>query len=176
MPDGGPIAAVSGSCSAATLEQIGFVARDWPTLQIDPLLIGEGRNCVEAAIEWATPHIGRTPFLIYASAPPDRVAAVQATLGRDNVGELIEGTLADLSAMLVERGITRLIVAGGETSGAVVRRLSVERLRVGAEISPGVPWMEVEGARTLHLALKSGNFGGPDFFARAASTSERNQT
>lgn len=167
----GPIAAVSGSCSAATLEQIAVVARDWPTLQIDPLQIGDGKSCIDAAVEWAAPHIGRVPFLIYASAPPGLVAAVQATLGKDNAGALIENVLAEISAQLVARGITRLIVAGGETSGAVVRRLDVERLRVGTEIASGVPWMEVEGTPTLHLALKSGNFGGTDFFARAASTS-----
>jgi uncharacterized protein YgbK (DUF1537 family) len=172
LPASGPVAAVSGSCSAATLEQISVAARHWPTFQIDPLLLGDGSICIDAAIEWASPHVGRTPFVIYASALPEQVMKVQAKLGRLDAGDLIERSLAEVSARLVARGISRLIVAGGETSGAVVRRLGVQRMQVGAEICPGVPWMSVTGQRTLHLALKSGNFGGADFFLRAASMAE----
>ena len=96
------------------------------------------------------------------------MAALQAKIGRDAAGALIEDALAIVAAGLVERGVRRMVVAGGETSGAVVSRLGVRRLRIGAEIDPGVPWTYAEGAGpALKLALKSGNFGGRDFFTRA---------
>ncbi|MBY0339212.1 MAG: hypothetical protein K2X11_21545, partial [Acetobacteraceae bacterium] len=95
-------------------------------------------------------------------------AALQAKLGRDEAGALVEDTMARVAAELVARGVRRLVVAGGETSGAVVQRLGVTRLRIGSEIDPGVPWTFAEGGPVpLHLALKSGNFGARDFFLKA---------
>ena len=120
------------------------------------------------ALDWAKPQLGTVPVVIAASAPPDKVAALQAALGRDAAGALIEDALARIAAGLVEAGVRRMVVAGGETSGSVVSRLGVQRLRIGAEIDPGVPWTYAEGAGpTMLLALKSGNFGGRDFFAGA---------
>jgi uncharacterized protein YgbK (DUF1537 family) len=107
------------------------------------------------------------PVLVYASAPPEDVAAVQAKLGRERAGALVEETLADIAAGLVAAGVRRLVVAGGETSGAVVQRLGVSTLRIGRQIDPGVPWTFSLGEPRLALALKSGNFGGADFFAKA---------
>jgi uncharacterized protein YgbK (DUF1537 family) len=96
------------------------------------------------------------------------VAALQARLGRDAAGALVEHTLAGVAEGLVARSVRRLVVAGGETSGAVVTRLGVRSLRIGAEIDPGVPWTYAEGrGAPLLLALKSGNFGAPDFFVKA---------
>ena len=106
-------------------------------------------------------------MLIYASAPPAEVAAAQAALGRERAGALIEEALAAIARGLVEAGVRRLVVAGGETSGAVVQALDVRALRIGPQIDPGVPSTVSIGARPLALALKSGNFGGVDFFAKA---------
>ena len=106
------------------------------------------------------------PPALAASAPPDKVAALQAKLGRDAAGALVEHALAEVAEYMVRQGVKRLVVAGGETSGAVVSRLGVTSLRIGREIDPGVPWTYAEPAG-LHMALKSGNFGTRDFFLKA---------
>jgi uncharacterized protein YgbK (DUF1537 family) len=107
--------------------------------------------------------------LIAASAPPDRVAATQAALGgADKASAVLEEATAQIAAGLVARGVRRMVVAGGETSGAAVTRLGVSRLRIGAEIDPGVPWTHASGdGPDMLLALKSGNFGAPNFFVKA---------
>ena len=99
---------------------------------------------------------------------------MQATLGREAAGALVEHAMAAIAAGLVARGVKRLVVAGGETSGAVAQRLGVTSLRIGAEIDPGVPWTFAESRSAggaaptaIHLALKSGNFGARDFFLKA---------
>ena len=107
------------------------------------------------------------PVLIYSTATPDDVQAVQSKLGRMNAGEIVENTLADIARALPALGFTRIIVAGGETSGAVVNALDVQALTIGPEIDPGVPWTRSLGGVDLALALKSGNFGAPDFFLKA---------
>lgn len=164
----GPAAVIAGSCSRATLEQIAVARKRLPTLELDPLAKPEVAALAREAIEWAGDKLGRAPIVIAASAPAEKVAALQATLGRDEAGALVERVLADVAANLVARGVRRLVVAGGETSGAVVSRLGVRSLRIGAEIDPGVPWTlaERDGPPML-LALKSGNFGAPDFFLKA---------
>jgi uncharacterized protein YgbK (DUF1537 family) len=112
-------------------------------------------------------HLASGPVLIYASAPPEEVARTQEKLGRERAGAMIERALAEIAARLVAAGVRRLIVAGGETAGAVVQRLGVKALRIGPQIDPGVPWTATVGEPVLALALKSGNFGAPDFFTRA---------
>jgi uncharacterized protein YgbK (DUF1537 family) len=92
---------------------------------------------------------------------------VQAALGREKAGALIEETLAKIAQRLVAGGLRKLVIAGGETSGAIVQRLGVSALRIGPQIDPGVPWTVSIGSPRLALALKSGNFGGPDFFTKA---------
>ena len=129
--------------------------------------MAEGRTSVADALAWAKPKLTAGPVLIYASAPPEDVAAIQAKLGRERAGELVEQTLAEIAAGLVAAGVRRLVVAGGETSGAVVQRLGVTALRIGPQIDPGVPWTFSLGEPRLALALKSGNFGGADFFTKA---------
>jgi uncharacterized protein YgbK (DUF1537 family) len=114
----------------------------------------------------ATQAGGQTP-LVYASAAPEAVRAIQQQLGRDEAGALVERTLADVAATLRASGTRRFVVAGGETAGAVVQALDVRALRIGPQIDPGVPWTETLEAEPVALALKSGNFGSPDFFARA---------
>ena len=107
------------------------------------------------------------PFLVYSSADPAEVAEVQKKLGRDRAGLLVEEAMGLIAAEIVKRGVKRLVVAGGETSGAVVKSLGVAAIRIGREIDPGVPWCKTIGDVNLSLALKSGNFGNEDFFTRA---------
>jgi uncharacterized protein YgbK (DUF1537 family) len=140
-----------------------------PVFDIDPLDLAAGRDVVSDALAWAAPRLGAEPILVSASAPPDRVRAAQETLGRERAGSLVEDALAAVARGLVECGARRLVVAGGETSGAVVNALGVRALRIGRQIDPGVPWTASLGGAgpPLALALKSGNFGKPDFFLRA---------
>jgi uncharacterized protein YgbK (DUF1537 family) len=137
-----------------------------PAFAIDPRALARGDAVADAAIAWASERFADEPVLVYASAAPDTLRSVQAELGAAQAGELVERCLAQIAHALVERGVQRLVVAGGETSGAVVNALGVTQLRIGAPICPGVPWTQAEG-RPLQLALKSGNFGGPAFFAEA---------
>ena len=166
-PASGAAAVLAGSCSRATLFQIATARDHVPTLELDALATPDAAALARQAIEWASGRLGDAPIVIAASAPPDRVAALQAKLGREAAGTLVETALAEIAAALVARGVGRLVVAGGETAGAVVTRLGVRRLRIGGEIDPGVPWTISEGDVALHLALKSGNFGARDFFLKA---------
>jgi uncharacterized protein YgbK (DUF1537 family) len=167
-PVEGHAAVLAGSCSRATLFQIANARAHVPTLELDALATPDADALVAQALAWSETRLGATPVLIAASAPPDRVAALQAKLGRDAAGALVEQAMAGIAAGLVQAGVRRMVVAGGETSGAVVGRLGVQRLRIGAEIDPGVPWTYAEGrSAPMRLALKSGNFGAPDFFLKA---------
>lgn len=167
-PVAGHAAVLAGSCSRATLFQIGTARERAPTLELDPLETPDARALAAGALAWADGKLGTAPVIIAASAPPDRVQALQERLGRDAAGALVEDTIAAIAAGLVARGVRRMVIAGGETSGAVVTRLGVKRLRIGDEIDPGVPWTYAEGGdEPLLLALKSGNFGGRDFFLKA---------
>jgi uncharacterized protein YgbK (DUF1537 family) len=164
----GPGAVVSGSCSRQTLFQVGAASARMAHFALDPLAYPSPQAAAAAALAWAADQ--PAPVLVAASAPPDAVARIQAALGREAAGTFIETALAEIAAGLVTRGVRRLVVAGGETSGAVVQRLGVSQLRIGPEIDPGVPWTFApgDGARPdLLLALKSGNFGGRDFFETA---------
>ncbi len=164
----GHSAVLAGSCSRATLFQIGFARDHAPTLELDALATPDAAHLARQALDWAKDKVGRAPVVIAASAPPDRVAALQEKLGRDAAGALVEDALATIADGLVTLGVRRMVVAGGETSGSVVTRLGVRRLRIGDEIDPGVPWTYAEGnGAPLLLALKSGNFGGRNFFLKA---------
>jgi uncharacterized protein YgbK (DUF1537 family) len=165
-PMRGHAAVLAGSCSRATLGQIGLARDHVPVLELDALAMPDAAALAAQALDWAAGRLGEVPVVIAASAPPDRVAALQARLGREAAGALVEQAMASIAEGLVARGVGRLVVAGGETSGAVVARLGVKALRIGPEIDPGVPWTYAEPVG-LHLALKSGNFGGRDFFLKA---------
>jgi uncharacterized protein YgbK (DUF1537 family) len=161
-------AIISGSCSTATLGQVAAaLAAGIPAFRVDPLRLAAGEDVAAAALAWATPRLAAGPVLVHATAEPAEVRAAQDRLGRERAGVLVEACLAAVAAGLVERGVGRLIVAGGETSGAVVSALGVRSLRIGPQIAPGVPWTATVGSRPLALALKSGNFGGPGFFVDA---------
>lgn len=167
----GARAVVSGSCSAATNAQVAaFVARHADRgFAVDPLDIAQGRDVAGAALQWAAPRLGHEPLLVYATSAPEAVKAAQAALGVERAGTLVERTLAAVALGLLRRGARQLVVAGGETAGACVQALGVRSLRIGPQIDPGVPWChaEAEDGTPLHLALKSGNFGGTDFFDKA---------
>jgi uncharacterized protein YgbK (DUF1537 family) len=167
----GPTAVLSGSCSDATNAQVArWIADGRSAIAIDPLALHQGTQSAASLLAQAVPALADGPVLIYATAAPNRVKAVQAELGVDAAGALVEHALAELAQGLVQAGVRRLVVAGGETSGAVVQALDVPQLRIGAAICPGVPWTEATlpaSGEPLWLALKSGNFGGVDFFADA---------
>jgi len=164
----GPALVVSGSCSKATNAQVAQWRESRPAFRVDPFKLHAGEPVVEQAVAWARERIAKEPVLVYATSTPEEVAAVQKALGVDAAGALVEQALAGIARQLVDGGVRKLICAGGETSGAVVQALGIELLRVGPQIDPGVPWMVVEGgAAEIALALKSGNFGAVDFFAKA---------
>jgi 3-dehydrotetronate 4-kinase len=168
-PVGGPAACLAGSCSQATLQQIANAEEMMAVLHLDPDRIITGPDEARRALAWAAQRITEGPVLIASSSTPDQVAALQSRHGRDAAGHAIEQAMADIAEGLVKSGVRRLVVAGGETSGAVVDRLGIPGFLVGAEIAAGVPVLRAVGAKDgdMVLALKSGNFGGPRFFSDA---------
>ena len=172
---GGLRAVISGSCSIATQGQVAAMRDKHPAYHIDPFHLAQGQDVARAALEWAKDKLQSEPVLFYATATPEAVKAVQAQLGTERAGSLVEDCLAKIAQGLIELGVGQLIVAGGETSGAVVKALGISGLRIGPEIDPGVPWTtgitakgnEQPNHKPLALALKSGNFGTPDFFLKA---------
>ena len=162
---GGASAVLAGSCSAATLGQI--AAFKGAHLALDTDAICRGEPVSDKAMAWAKDKLGNGPILLSASDKPEAVKALQQKYGVEKSSQAIERTMATLAKGLVTAGVGRLVVAGGETSGAVVGALDVTALRIGPEIDPGVPWTASVGGKPLLLALKSGNFGAPDFFTKA---------
>jgi uncharacterized protein YgbK (DUF1537 family) len=172
----GAAAVLSGSCSEATRAQVAYMRERAGLFAIDPIAAAEGRDIAEEALAWASLRLGHQPILISATASPESVAAAQTRLGRERAGALVEGIFATVAQGLVAAGVRRLVVAGGETAGAVVQALGITGLRIGRQIDPGVPWTVSLpgrlGQKPLALALKSGNFGAPDFFLRAFAVLE----
>ena len=166
----GRMAILSGSCSTATRGQIAEAGRaGCPALKVDPLALAEGRQTARELAQWGLGQPGDRPFLIYSSDDPAEVASVQNRLGRERAGTIVEEAFAEVARLLAEGGVTRLLVAGGETSGAVVQGLGIRMLEIGPEIDPGVPWTRVVDGPDMAVALKSGNFGAPDFFVKSWS-------
>jgi len=166
---GGKPAVLAGSCSAATRRQVALMAAQHPSFALDPVADPDPARLAEKALSAIAGalDVGR-PFLVYSTAEPAEVAAVQAKLGAERAATLIEDTLALVARAVVASGVRRLVVAGGETSGAVVKALGVKALAIGPQIDPGVPWTMSAGSEPrIALALKSGNFGADDFFAKA---------
>ncbi len=164
----GRSAILAGSCSSATRRQVEVaIEQGIPAFRIDPIALASGSLTLRTALDWIAAQNSTRPILIYSSADPDEVQEVQSKLGRMNAGELVETFLADVASTLTKQGFTRLVVAGGETSGAVVGALGIDALKIGPEIDPGVPWTRTLAGPDLALALKSGNFGAPDFFLKA---------
>ncbi|MBB4188454.1 uncharacterized protein YgbK (DUF1537 family) [Sinorhizobium terangae] len=166
LPVDGPEAILAGSCSGATREQVEIHRRNHPTLAIDVTGVMEGRVATSDLTSFLLANQGRAP-LAYSSSTPDEVQAIQARFGREKVAATLDSLFAETARELVSAGVRRLVVAGGETSGAVVSALNLGALAIGPEIDPGVPVLLSEGSDPLALALKSGNFGAPDFFTKA---------
>ncbi|MEN9761974.1 MAG: hypothetical protein RI906_1800 [Pseudomonadota bacterium] len=160
---------ISGSCSRATQAQVAHWQRTRPSLRIDPLALDSGEPVVERAVQWLNEHLPQGAALVYATSSPEEVQRVQTALGVAHAGHLVEQALANIAQAGIRQGVRRLVVAGGETSGAVVQSLGIARLRIGAQIDPGVPWTlaQADDAPAISLALKSGNFGTEDFFTKA---------
>lgn len=164
----GPAVVLSGSCSQATLAQVAAWRGSRPAYQVDAMRVARGEPVAAEAAAFAREAQARgETALIYASASPDEVRAVQQQLGRDEAGAMIERTLAEVARAMRAAGTRRFVVAGGETSGAVVQALDVKALRIGPQIDPGVPWTETVEREPVALTLKSGNFGAVDFFAKS---------
>jgi uncharacterized protein YgbK (DUF1537 family) len=160
-------AVVSGSCSVATNGQVEHWQKTRPSFSIDPLRLVNGHDQVAEALEWAKDLIQKGPVLIYGSAHPETVKLAQQKLGVEAAGQIVEDALSAVAVGLYGMGVRKLVVAGGETSGAVVKALQVKALRIGATIDPGVPWTLGLRDDPVALALKSGNFGTVDFFEKA---------
>jgi uncharacterized protein YgbK (DUF1537 family) len=167
-PVGGHAACLVGSCSQATLEQIAREEAEMPVLRLDTESLFDNGAVIEQAVAWAAERLTTGPILIASSAAPAAVAALQARHGGERAGRVIEQSLAAIAAGLVDQGVRRLAIGGGETAGAIIDRLAIPAFAVGAEIAPGVPLLRGIGPGPgMMVALKSGNFGGPDFFSRA---------
>jgi uncharacterized protein YgbK (DUF1537 family) len=163
----GPAVVLAGSSSPATRAQVDAMKAVMPSLRLDPMKLVQDGSHLEEAVAWALQNLGASPILVYSTSEPDDVARTQAAIGAERAASVLEDAAAEIARAVVADGARRLIVAGGETSGAVVNALGVRVLRIGRQIAPGVPWTFTIGDRPLALALKSGNFGPPRFFLDA---------
>ncbi|MCC7217964.1 MAG: four-carbon acid sugar kinase family protein [Burkholderiales bacterium] len=161
---------LSGSCSDATRRQVAAANANCTGLRLDPMALAADPGLASRIAADAVARSGDVPVLVYATAAPAEVAAAQAALGAARAATVVEDAFRGIAGALAAAGVGAFVVAGGETAGAVVEALGVRALAIGPEIAPGVPWTRALGERPLWLALKSGNFGGDDFFARASAT------
>jgi 3-dehydrotetronate 4-kinase len=159
-------AILSGSCSAVTRGQIAAYASRGPALRIDVEALMEDRLPLTAVVAFARKYRRSGP-MIYSSAEPAEVLRVQERFGEAAVARRVEQLFGQIACTLADEGLARLVVAGGESAGAIVSALRIRRLKIGPEIETGVPTLFAEGERSVALALKSGNFGSPDFFQTA---------
>ena len=164
---GGAAAVIAGSCSTATRGQVRRMAKAFPSFRVDPLALIAGEPVVERVAEWALKAMERGPVLIYSTDEPEAVTDAQKLLGPERTGKMVEEALAGIARRLCAAGVKKWILAGGETSGAVVEALGIRSLRIGPEIEPGVPWTFSLAPEGLCLAFKSGNFGAEAFFEKA---------
>jgi uncharacterized protein YgbK (DUF1537 family) len=164
-------AVIAGSCSLATQEQVRRFKEKSPAYFVDPMQLVAGKDVVSDALAWVSENISKGAVLIYATSTPEVVKGIQDMLGVEKAGAMVEEALAKIAQGLLKLGVGQLIVAGGETSGAVVKALGISGLRIGPEIAPGVPWTKAIFNDSHHdplvIALKSGNFGSPEFFNEA---------
>jgi uncharacterized protein YgbK (DUF1537 family) len=164
-PITGRRAILAGSCSTATQAQVAAaISAGIPAFAIDPLRLAAGEPVVSEALQWAHERLEKQAVLIYATASRKAVQVAQAALGIERAAALVEDALASIATGLIDAGVRQLIVAGGETSGAVVKALNVDGLRIGPQIVPGVPWTTTMSPTPINLVLKSGNFGAEEFF------------
>jgi uncharacterized protein YgbK (DUF1537 family) len=162
----GPEALLVGSCSQATLGQIETHRRSHPVLALDVDKVMAGETTPQQLVTFICENRGRAP-MVCSSARPERIAALQERYGRDDIAEKLAGLFGATAKAVFDAGVRRIVVGGGETAGAVVSALGVSSFRIGPEIDPGVPVLVAEDVDGLGMALKSGNFGAPDFFDKA---------
>jgi uncharacterized protein YgbK (DUF1537 family) len=167
----GPAVVLAGSCSAATRRQLARLGADHPAFTIDAYALDRGEDVVGAALEFIEAHRDELP-IVAATRDPETVRQVQADLGLERSAALIEGALGRIARGAADRGIRRILVAGGESSGAVVNGLGVRALHIGREVAPGVPWTVAAGDEPIGLLLKSGNFGGDEVFTDALAAAD----
>ena len=168
LPDlHGPVAVLSGSCSEATRAQVAALADCYPAIPLDLVALTKGGQSVDEVVAQAEVALEGGAVLIHSTAPPEEVERIQEALGKKEADEAVERAFGDIVADLVEKGIRTFVVAGGETSGAITRKLGLRRLRFGTEIEPGVPWTLHLGEPSINVAFKPGNFGTGDFFLKA---------
>lgn len=168
LPDlHGPVAVLSGSCSDATRVQVAALADVHPAIPLDPGALAEGRQSVDELAAQSVEALEGGAVLIHSTAPPDEVERIQGALGAAKASELLDAAFGEIAARLVDEGVRTFVLAGGETSGAVVARLGLRHLRFGPEIDTGVPWTQHLGEPPINVAFKSGNFGAEDFFLKA---------
>ena len=165
-PGRGAVAVLSGSCSQATERQVSYVAHRMPSLPLDPMALDDSQY-IEHVHEWALAAMGRGSLVIHSTAAPSIVEGVQAALGRQQAARSVEQAFGRVARQLAAAGVRNFIVAGGETAGAVIEALGIKVMAFGDEIDPGVPWAYSVDPPGYTFALKSGNFGSPEFFAKA---------
>ena len=163
----GNVAMLSGSCSSMTRQQVVRAKEKFPFFYLDPIQLVKHPGFMEHAIQWALEHAKQDSVLIYTTSSPEKVKELQDLMGVEKAGNLVENSLKKIAKSLAGAGIRKFVIAGGETSGSIVKELNVTTMRIGPEIAPGVPWTVTPGKEPLALALKSGNFGSPDFFEDA---------
>lgn len=172
IPSGNALV-LAGSCSTATRGQVDAFLQHYPGTSVDPIALAKDNKEQQRLLAFLQEHVGKTPVIIYASDSPENVTRIQQELGQQRAGELVEQCLSSLAlTATTELGVTQLVVAGGETSGAVVSVLNADTLLIGDEIEPGVPWTVMQGHSPVGIALKSGNFGSTDFFLNALKSAK----
>lgn len=167
----GPAVVLAGSCSRATQEQLALHLQDNPEFLIDAYALDRGEDVVERAVSFVRAHRDSVPAVV-AGRDPATVRQVQSDLGVERSSTLIEKALGEIARRVRDEGITRIMVAGGESSGAVVNALGATALDIGAEVAPGVPWMVTRGEEPIGLILKSGNLGGEAIFRDALTVAD----
>ncbi|SEG89063.1 3-oxo-tetronate kinase [Marinobacterium lutimaris] len=166
-PVAGDAVVLSGSCSKATRDQVDAFKSTHPALKICPLALHNAELNADQVVHWFIEHRAQGPVLIYASDHPEAVSHSQTLLGIEQAGQRIEELMSEVARRLSDLGVTRFVVAGGETSGAAVQALGITALKIGPAIAPGVPLTQTLEQTPRLLALKSGNFGEREFFTQA---------
>lgn len=171
VPDG-PSAVLAGSLSIMTQQQLDRFRGRADFVLIDPDQLADDPRAIDELVRGAVRSVGSRPVVVRAMNDPAKVRRAQDRLGIDASGAIVEAALGEIAAALLAAGVRRFVVAGGETAAAVVTRLGIRSMRVGADIAPGVPWCLSAGEPGVGLALKSGNFGGVDFLVDALGVLE----
>ena len=162
-----PVVILSGSCSAATRQQVDRLAGQVMSRAINPQRLAVDDGELKKLSDWACEQAESGDLILFSTDSPESVGAAQQALGRDRATSVVEAAFRHLASALATAGVRTFVVAGGETSGAVLESLGIRMLRIGPDIEPGVPWTVSVAPDGYTLALKSGNFGSPDFFLRA---------